>query len=152
MRYLFTRPSCVFLGNRTFRGFTAGLLHPSTTLSNQVFRLFTWGGLSIPYLLCLTHFIFHFHLTLCDSIWTSSYSQAHIIQHPTQCQIGIIYTHPCNAVFCCAPMQCNCATALNSCPMYEDLYMDILHCTLCVCHEPSCLMHTTVHIFSLISI
>ena len=41
------------------------------------------GGVSIPYLLCPTHFIFHFHLTLCDSIWTSSYSRAHIFQHQT---------------------------------------------------------------------
>ena len=53
--YLFTLPSCVFLGNRTFRGLTAGLLHPPTffrlspvdTLFNQVFRLFTSGGIYV---------------------------------------------------------------------------------------------------------
>ena len=46
----------VFLSNRTFRGLTAGLLHPPTffglspvdTLSNQVFRLFTRGGYLSP--------------------------------------------------------------------------------------------------------
>ena len=69
----------VFLANRTFRGLSASLLHPPTffglspvdTLSNQVFRLFTLGGgggVSIPYLLRPTHFIFHFRLTLWNSI------------------------------------------------------------------------------------
>ena len=66
----------VFLGNRTFRGLTAGLLHPPTffglspvdTLSNQVFQAFHLRGVSIPYLLRPTHFIFHFCLTLWNSI------------------------------------------------------------------------------------
>ena len=45
--------------------------------------------------------------------WTSSHSRVHTIQHQTQCQISTMYTHPCDAVICRTPMQCNCATALK---------------------------------------
>ena len=69
------------------------------------FSSFSIEGGIYPLLVMPDTFIFHFHLTPCDSIWTSSYSRAHIIQHQTQCQIGIMYTHPCNVVFCCTPMQ-----------------------------------------------
>ena len=110
--FIYSSFLCRF-GQQNFLRSHRGSLTPS-----DIFRAFTGGyavkpgfqafhlrWVSIPYLLCPTHFIFHFHLTPCDSIWTSSYSRAHIIRHQTQCQIGIMYTHPCNAVFCCTPMQ-----------------------------------------------
>ena len=42
------------------------------------------------------HFPFSFNTV--ELNWTSSHSQAHTIQHQTQCQISTMYTHPCNVV------------------------------------------------------
>ena len=42
------------------------------------------------------HFPFSFNTV--EINWTSSHSQAHTIQHQTQCQFSTMYTHPCNAV------------------------------------------------------
>ena len=95
----------VFLGNINFRGLTAGLLHPPTffglslmdMLFNQVFRLFTRGGV-YPLLATPDTIRFPFSFNIVELNWTLSHSQAHTIQHQTQCQISIMYTHPCNVV------------------------------------------------------
>ena len=73
--YLFIYLFRVFLGNRTFRGLTT----VSYTLRHfsgfhrwirclTKFSGFSPEGVSIPYLLRPTHFIFHFRLTLWNSI------------------------------------------------------------------------------------
>ena len=41
---------------------------------------------------------FPFSFNTVELNWTSYHSQAHTIQHRTQCQISTMYTHPCNAV------------------------------------------------------
>ena len=92
------------------------------------------------------HFPFSFNTIELNLI--SSHSQAHMIQHQMQCQISTMYTLSCNVVL---PH----TNAMQFVPLHsthdqcENLYMDILHRTLCVCYEHSCLMHTTFHIFNM---
>ena len=95
----------VFFGNRTFRGLTAGLLHPPTFfgLHRWIRCLTRFSGFSpeggiYPLLATLDTFHFPFSFNIVELNWTSSHSQAHTIQHQTQCQINTMNTLSCNVV------------------------------------------------------
>ena len=93
------------------------------------------------------HFPFSFNTV--ELNWTSSHSQGHMIQYQTQCQISTMYPLSCNVVLSHTNVMQFVPLHSNLWPMYEDLYMDILYRTLCVCYEHSCLMHITFHIFNI---
>ena len=99
-------------------------------------------GLSIPYLLRPTHFIFHFHLILWNSIGLRPISK------PTQfCTKRSAKPVPCthtHVMQCyCTPMQCNLChytQTHDQCMKTSTWTFYTIHC---VCYEHSCLMHTT---------
>ena len=113
---------------------------------------FSLEGDIYPLLATPDTFHFPFSFNTVELNWTSSYSQAHTIQHQTQCQISTMYTLSGNVVLPHTNAMQFVPLHSNPWPMYEDFYMDILHRTLCVCYEHSCLMHTTFHIFNIYAV
>ena len=110
------RPSDIFW---TFTGRYA--VYPS-------FSGFSHEGMSIP--TCSARHMFSFHATTegHPRDFVQRYRTRH--RHQTQCRFCTMYSHPCYAMS--TVHQCNAIVPLHSksCLMYEDLYMDILHCTL----------------------
>ena len=84
--------------------------------------------MSIP--TCSARHMFSFHATIegHPRDFVQRYRTRH--RHQTQCRFCATYSHPCYAMS--TVHQCNAIVPLHSksCPMYEDLYMDILLCTL----------------------
>ena len=83
---------------------------------------------------------FPFSFNIVELNWTSSHSQAHTIQHQTQCQISTMYTHSCTVVLPHTnAMQCN----LCHCTQTHDQCMKTSTWTLYIIHYV-CAMNTHV--------
>ena len=81
------------------------------------FSSFSPEGGVYPLISTLDTIHFPFSFNTVELNWTSSHSQAHTIQHQTQCQISTMYTHPCNRCYRTL-MQCNvchCTQAHDQC-------------------------------------
>ena len=63
-----------------------------------LFPLFSPEGGIYPLLATPDTFHFPFSFNIVELNWISSHSQAHTIQHQTQCQISTMYTLSCNVV------------------------------------------------------
>ena len=131
-----------FFGQHNFSCLTASLLHPPKfsrllsmdTMSNQIFKAFHLSGLTVPFLLRLTHiiFLFQFHVMKCNR-GASVGHRPTLLSPPLNTKYSVdikpcTHTH----VMQCSAHQCNAIVPLPfmSCPMYNDYYKDTIYCTL----------------------
>ena len=147
--------SCHF-GQHKFSRSHRGPLTPSDIFSaftggyavKPGFHAFHLRGVFIPYLLCSTHFIFHFHLTLWNSIGLRP------IPKPTRFNTkhsakSVPCTHS-HVMWCYRTlMQCNLCHYTQTHDQCMKTSTWTFYTVHCVCYEHSCLMHTTFHIFNI---